>query len=94
MVSGEVALRLCVPMVGPGSWGSPLAPPSGKGGYTGSGPIWAVDPRAGTSAGRGIGARVGDMEEEGLETTGSLLKGLGGSTSSQVWIPPPMLPSS
>ena len=28
------------------------------------------------------------MEEEGLGETGLLLKGLGGSTSSQIWIPP------
>lgn len=29
------------------------------------------------------------MEKEGLRITGSLLKSLEGSTSSQVWIPPP-----
>jgi hypothetical protein len=30
------------------------------------------------------------MEKEGLGATGLLLKGVGGSTSSQVQIPPPM----
>jgi hypothetical protein len=34
MVSGEVALKLWVPMAGPGSWGSLPDPPSGKGGCT------------------------------------------------------------
>jgi hypothetical protein len=33
------------------------------------------------------------MEEEVLGATGPLLKGLEGLTS-QVWIPPPVLPSS
>jgi hypothetical protein len=46
MVSGEVALRLCVPMVGPGSWGSPPTSPSGKGVQNSHSPIWAEDPRA------------------------------------------------
>ena len=37
----------------------------------------------------GPGGQGKDMEEESLVVTGPLLKGLGGSTSSQIWIPPP-----
>ena len=81
-------------MVGPGSWGSPPIPPSGKGGAMASVPYGLRIPEPVLVLAGPWGQGYGDMEEEGLETTGSLLKGLGGSTSSQVWIPPPMLPSS
>lgn len=40
------------------------------------------------------GQGQGDMEEEGLRVRDSLLKGLRGSISSQVWIPPPVFPFS
>jgi hypothetical protein len=76
--------------VGPGSWGSPPAPPSGKGRYNGSGSVWAKDPGASAGTGRTMGTRIGGY---GGGATGPLLKGLGGSTC-QVWIPPPVLPFS
>jgi hypothetical protein len=37
-----------------------------------------------------MGARVGDVEEKGLGETGPQLKGLGGLTSSQIQISPPV----
>jgi hypothetical protein len=59
MPSGDVALRLPVPMAGLGSWeGSPSIFSSGKGRYNGPGPIWTEDPRACTGAGRAMGSRV------------------------------------
>lgn len=75
MVSEEVALRFQVPMVGPGSWGSPPTPPSSKGGYNGSGSIWAENPGAGVGAGGAIGARVGGYGEGGSWSIRSPVEG-------------------
>ena len=80
MVSGEVAL------------GSPPVPPSSKGGCNGPCLVWAENLRTGAGTGKVMGHR--EMWREGLGATGLLLKGLRGSTSSQVQILPPVLPLS
>lgn len=54
--------------------------------YSGPGPVWAEDPGAGTS--RVMGAIVGGYEGGRSWSNRSAVKGLGGLTSSQVWIPP------
>ena len=46
-------------MAGPGSWRSPPAPPSGKGGYNGPGLKWAEHPGTATGTGGTMGTRVG-----------------------------------
>ena len=59
MVSGEVILRLWVPMAGPGNLGLlQLLPPVKWGGYNGPGPVWAEEFKAGAGTGGAMGERV------------------------------------